>query len=278
LTPEARRLIKEYKLIASRRCGDQQAHGGSVLAWTIHIDGVWLLNGAEPLNVPEGEPPVFLRGARSLAEVPALGERLGRGVPAPVASDEAQLQLLVRRIQEGDLTAFEQLYQLTRMDAVRTLRHLVGNRVEVEDLLQETYLRLLTAVKGYRGESRFRTFFYRVCSNVALSHLRWKRRRPEDSVAEPPEMVAQGDDPEHAAARRQAARLVEVALERLKPKKRIVFVYYELCGMTPDEIAEAVGSSPNTVRSRLHHARLEFNEAMQRLLAHRRPGGPHGAP
>ncbi|WP_240358987.1 RNA polymerase sigma factor [Pyxidicoccus trucidator] len=213
-----------------------------------------------------------------MAEVPALGERRGRGVPAPVASDEAQLQLLVRRIQEGDLTAFEQLYQLTRMDAVRTLRHLVGNRVEVEDLLQETYLRLLTAVKGYRGESRFRTFFYRVCSNVALSHLRWKRRRPEDSVAEPPEMVAQGDDPEHAAARRQAARLVEVALERLKPKKRIVFVYYELCGMTPDEIAEAVGSSPNTVRSRLHHARLEFNEAMQRLLAHRRPGGPHGAP
>jgi RNA polymerase sigma-70 factor (ECF subfamily) len=149
--------------------------------------------------------------------------------------------------------------------------------VEVEDLLQETYLRLLTAVKGYRGESRFRTFFYRVCSNVALSHLRWKRRRPEDSFAEPPEMESLGEDPEHAAARRQAARLVEAALERLKPKKRVVFVYYELCGMSPDEIAEAVGSSVNTVRSRLHHARLEFHEAMNRLLA-TRSGGPHGEP
>ncbi|MCP3138432.1 RNA polymerase sigma factor [Pyxidicoccus xibeiensis] len=221
---------------------------------------------------------MFFRGARSLMEVSAHGERLGRGVPAPPASDEPQLHLLVRRVQEGDLTAFEQLYQLTRLDAARTLRHLVGNRVEVEDLLQETYLRLLTAVKGYRGESKFRTFFYRVCSNVALSHLRWKRRRPEDSFAEPPEMVAHGEDPEHAAARRQAARLVELALEKLKPKKRIVFVYYELCGMSPDEIAEAVGSSANTVRSRLHHARLEFNEAMQRLLATRRPGGPHGSP
>ncbi len=249
-----------------------------MLAWTIFTSGEGLLNGAEPLRVPEGEPPVFFRGARSLAEVPALGERLGRDVSAPVPSDEAQLQVLVRRVQEGDLTAFDQLYQLTRMDAVRTLRHLVGNRVEVEDLLQETYLRLLTAVKGYRGESRFRTFFYRVCSNVALSHLRWKRRRPEDSFAEPPEQVAPGEDPEQAAARAQGARLVEVALERLKPKKRIVFVYYELCGMSPDEIAEAVGSSANTVRSRLHHARLEFNEAMQRLLANRRPGGAHGAP
>ncbi|WP_240360380.1 RNA polymerase sigma factor [Pyxidicoccus caerfyrddinensis] len=199
-------------------------------------------------------------------------------MPAPVSADEAQLHLLVRRVQDGDLAAFEQLYQVTRLDAARTLRHLVGDRVEVEDLLQETYLRLLTAVKGYRGESRFRTFFYRVCSNVALSHLRWKRRRPEDSFAEPPEQESPGEDPERAAARRQAARLVELALERLKPKKRIVFVYYELCGMSPDEIAEAVGSSVNTVRSRLHHARLEFNEAMQRLLVTRRPGAPHGRP
>jgi RNA polymerase sigma-70 factor (ECF subfamily) len=249
-----------------------------VLAWTFSIDDGGLLQGAEPLRVPQGEPPVFFRGARSLAEAPALGERLGGDVPARVGADEVQLQALVRRVQEGDLTAFEQLYQATRMDAVRTLRHLVGNRVEVEDLLQEAYLRLLTAVKGYRGESRFRTFFYRVCSNVALSHLRWKRRRPEDAFAEPPEQVSPGEDPERAAERAQAARLVEVALERLKPKKRIVFVYYELCGMSPDEIAEAVGSSPNTVRSRLHHARLEFNEAMQRLLATRRPGGRHGAP
>ncbi|MCY1015967.1 RNA polymerase sigma factor [Pyxidicoccus sp. MSG2] len=221
---------------------------------------------------------MFFRGTRSLAEVSAPAERLASAVPAPVSADEAQLHHLVCRVQDGDLAAFEQLYQLTRLDAARTLRHLVGDRVEVEDLLQETYLRLLTAVKGYRGESRFRTFFYRVCSNVALSHLRWKRRRPEDSFAEPPEQESPGEDPERAAARRQAARLVELALERLKPKKRIVFVYYELCGMSPDEIAEAVGSSANTVRSRLHHARLEFNEAMQRLLVTRRPGGLHGRP
>jgi RNA polymerase sigma-70 factor (ECF subfamily) len=249
-----------------------------VLAWTIHIGSGALVKSAEPLPAPEGAPPVFFRGTRSLAEVGAPAERLASAMPAPVSADEAQLHHLVCRVQDGDLAAFEQLYQLTRLDAARTLRHLVGDRVEVEDLLQETYLRLLTAVKGYRGESRFRTFFYRVCSNVALSHLRWKRRRPEDSFAEPPEQEAQGEDPERAAARRQAARLVELALERLKPKKRIVFVYYELCGMSPDEIAEAVGSSVNTVRSRLHHARLEFNEAMQRLLVTRRPGGLHGRP
>jgi RNA polymerase sigma-70 factor (ECF subfamily) len=232
-----------------------------VLAWTI-----------------QGGSPLFFRGVRSLGTPPALGERLGLAPgPAP-STDEAQLLALVRRIQEGDVTAFDRLYQLTRVDAARTLRHLVGNRADVEDLLQETYLRLLSAVKGFRGEARFRTFLYRVCSNVALSHLRWKRRRPEDPMEVPPEALMASEDPEREAARRQAARLVELALERLKPKKRIVFVYYELCGMTPDEIAEAVGSSANTVRSRLHHARLEFTEAMQRLLDTPRPGGTHGTP
>ncbi len=236
-----------------------------MLAWTVQF------------TTPGGQG-LFFRGARSLEVAPALAERLGLPAAPAQSGDEAQLLALVRRIQEGDVTAFDRLYQLTRVDMARTLSHLVGNRTDVEDLLQETYLRLLSAVKGFRGESRFRTFLYRVCSNVALSHLRWKRRRPEEPMAEPPEIQASGQDPEREAARRQAARLVERALERLKPKKRIVFVYYELCGMSPDEIAEAVGSSVNTVRSRLHHARLEFTEAMQRLLAQPRAGGPHGSP
>ncbi len=249
------------------------------MAWTFHLVSGPSPLRAGPLPTAEGEPLVFLRGARPFAHVPSLpGVRRGPGAAGASALDEPRLQGLVRRLQDGDVGAFEQLYALTRADAARTLWHLVGNRVDVEDLLQEAYLRLLTAVKSYRGESRFRTFFYRVCSNVALSHLRWKRRRPEDSVWELPETAAEGEDPERAAARQQAARLVELAMERLKPKKRIVFVYYELCGMSPDEIAEAVGSSPNTVRSRLHHARLEFNEAMQRLLGTSRPGGPHGSP
>jgi RNA polymerase sigma-70 factor (ECF subfamily) len=75
---------------------------------------------------------VFFRGARTL--VPALTPEVRPGPDGstvPASADEAQLLLWVRRIQEGDLTAFELLYQHTRGDAARTLRHLVGNRVEV---------------------------------------------------------------------------------------------------------------------------------------------------
>jgi RNA polymerase sigma-70 factor (ECF subfamily) len=193
---------------------------------------------------------------------------------------EALLRSLVERIRENDLAAFDQLYLLTRDEAARTLFHLVGRRTEIEDLLQETYLRLLTAVKTFRGEARFRTFLYRVCANVALMHLRWRRRRPEDAMAEIPEPDPAGHSsqgPESEASRREAARLVEAALEGLTAKKRVVFVYHELCGMGPEEIAQVVGTSPNTVRSRLHHARIEFHEAMQKLLKASRPVGGEDA-
>ncbi|MEW5739445.1 MAG: RNA polymerase sigma factor [Myxococcota bacterium] len=185
--------------------------------------------------------------------------------PPPTAQGEARLLRLVERIKDDDALAFEELYRLTRDDVARTLFHLVGRRPDLEDLVQETYVRLLKAVPAFRGESQFRTFLYRVCANVALMHLRWWRRRREDAVEDVPDRIALGEDPERAAQAAQAAKLVHQALATLSAKKRIVFVYYELCGMGPEEIAQAVGSSYNTVRSRLHHARLEFTEALRRL-------------
>lgn len=185
--------------------------------------------------------------------------------PPPTGKTEARLLRLVDRIKKDDVLAFEELYRLTRDDVARTLFHLVGRRPDLEDLLQETYLRLLKAVHGFRGESQFRTFLYRVCANVALMNLRWWRRRREDPSAELPEGIDFGEDPERAAQAAQASRLVHKALEKLTAKKRIVFVYHELCGMGPEEIAQAVGASYNTVRSRLHHARLEFTDALREL-------------
>lgn len=212
----------------------------------------------------------------SSAGAQPIGAREASAAPLRAGSDEAHLLELVARVRENDLLAFERLYRLTRDDAARTLRHLVGGRADLEDLLQDVYLQLLKAVRNFRGEARFKTFLYRVCANVAISHLRWRRRRPEDVMAELPERASPEPGPEDEAQRRQAAVLVEAALEGLAAKKRIVFVYHELCGMGPEEISQVVGAPVNTVRSRLHHARLEFHEQMQKLLARRaKTGGGH---
>lgn len=172
---------------------------------------------------------------------------------------------LVERVQKQDLAAFEELYRCTRDEVARTLYHLVGKRSDMEDLIQETYLKLLKAVPRYKGNSRFRTFLYGVTANVALMHLRWWRRRREDTTGELPECISEGRDPEAVAQAAEASRLVQKALSRMSAKKRIVFVYHELCDMGPEEIAEATDTPYNTVRSRLHHARMEFTAAMRGL-------------
>lgn len=186
--------------------------------------------------------------------------------PLPPSAAELKLMRLVERVQQDDLGAFEELYRLTRDDVARTLYHLVGRRSDLEDLLQETYLRLLKAVPRYKGQSRFRTFLYGVCSNVALMHLRWWRRRREDVTADLPETpTAVSEGPEAMAQSAEAQKLVHRALATLSAKKRIVFVYHELCDMGPEEIALATDTPYNTVRSRLHHARMEFTDAMRSL-------------
>lgn len=227
----------------------------------------------ESIGTERRQPTVAWRSSLSADALP-----LPRLVPTPPPTGQAEARLLrlVDRIKKDDVLAFEELYRLTRDDVARTLFHLVGHRPDLEDMIQDTYLRLLKAVPAFRGESQFRTFLYRVCANVALMNLRWWRRRREDPTADLPEGIDFGEDPERAAQAAQASRLVHRALEKLTAKKRIVFVYHELCGMGPEEIAQAVGASYNTVRSRLHHARLEFTEALRALALERSPSAPLG--
>lgn len=202
-----------------------------------------------------------------------LHSRGGRSGP------DALLEALVLRARQGDRAAFAQLYLWTRRDAARALQRLVGPHAEVQDLLQEVYLRLLEALPRFRGEAHFRTFLHGVCIHVALAHLRHKRRRPGDvpvswtegawTEGAWTEVPWMGHGPQEQAEHRQEVRLLAAALEQLSAKKRTVLLYSALCGMGPGEIAREVGSRPNTVRSRLRHARQELGLRLRRLLTSR---------
>lgn len=213
---------------------------------------VFAADSSAPPFAPPASPPL-----RVVSTAP--------GASAESAADR-ELRFLAERVREGDADAFTELYRRTRLDVARTLTKLLGRRADLEDLVQETYVRLHRAIPAYRGEARFRTFLYRVCANVALMQLRWWRRRPEELTDEPPELPSLAQRPDEAAFARQAERLVHCALETLSAKKRVVFVFHELCGMGPEEIAEATGTTYNTVRSRLFAARQEFTQALRALV------------
>ena len=144
---------------------------------------------------------------------------------APVPTDSGRwdggdpLAGLVVRVRAGDLLAFEALYHKTRDQVQAVLYRLVGSNSEMEDLVQQVYLQLLSAIRGFRGDAKFSTFLHRVCANVALMHLRTRRRRPEEPTAELPEQTDTGIDPERAAQIQQAAAMMQQATIRQAVKR-----------------------------------------------------------
>lgn len=189
-----------------------------------------------------------------------------RTMSTDLAAMADPLRSLALAARDGESVAFTRLYEKTREQAWRVLGRVVGPSPELEDLLQEVYVQLMRALKAYRGDSRVSTFLHRICVNVGLMHLRSKRRRREELAAELPEGEAgEHHDPERAAQVKQAAALVQRALTALSEEKAAVFVYHELLGLKPEEIAELVECPVNTVRSRLNRARQDFTEAVTAL-------------
>lgn len=183
------------------------------------------------------------------------------------------LQSLALRARDGEVHAFTQLYEQTRAQAWKVLYRVVGRSPDLEDLVQDAYVQLMRALKAYRGEAKVSTFLHRVCMNVGLMHLRSKRRRPEELTEAVPEApTTEQQDPERAAKVRQAERLMRLALARLSPDKAAVFVYHDLLGLKPEEIADLVDAPANTVRSRLNRARQDFTEAVK--VVTRQEGSP----
>jgi RNA polymerase sigma-70 factor (ECF subfamily) len=176
------------------------------------------------------------------------------------------LRPLALAARDGESAAFSRLYESTREQAWRVLYRVVGQSPDLEDLVQESYIQLMRALKTYRGDSRVSTFLHRVCVNVGLMHLRGKRRKKEELTDAAPEHATdEAHDPERAAQVKQAHALVQRALATLSEEKAAVFTYHDLLGLKPEEISVLVDCPVNTVRSRLNRARVDFTAAVVKL-------------
>lgn len=178
------------------------------------------------------------------------------------------LHALALAARDGESVAFTRLYEHTKEQAWSVLFRVVGASPDLEDLLQESYLQLMRALKTYRGDSTVRTFVHRVCVNVGLMYLRKKRRRKEDVSAHEqlPELEAHElHNPERAAHVTQAAQAARHALGRMSDEKAAVFVYHDILDLKPEEISALMRCPPNTVRSRLNRAREDFTKLIAPL-------------
>jgi RNA polymerase sigma-70 factor (ECF subfamily) len=201
----------------------------------------------------------------------AMAQSPGDSSQRPIG--EASEAELIARCRAGERAAFERLYRDQRRIVAATLYRVMGDRGELDDLVQEVFVIAFRGLERFRGESKISTWLYRICINVALGRLRTRSRRPPPlQLTEPAESKPEDspDTPERLLERREDVARVYRALDQLSPKKRVVLVMHEIEGLDLKEIAEIVGAPQVTVRTRLHYARKEFFAIVAKDAA---PGG-----
>src|SRR5262245_21564736 len=176
---------------------------------------------------------------------------------------------LTKKAAEGDMKAFEELYQRHNRRVYSLCLRMTGNVVEAEDLAQEVFIQLFRKIGSFRGEAAFTTWLHRLTVNQVLMHFRKRSVRSELTTddGEMPDSI----DPE--TVNPEAMPIVdriglENAIGQLPNGHRTVFVLHDVEGYEHEEIAKLLGCSAGTSKSQLHKARLK----LRRLLLQRASG------
>jgi RNA polymerase sigma-70 factor, ECF subfamily len=176
--------------------------------------------------------------------------------------DEADL---IKRCRAAERAAHDELYHRFRRQVAGNLYRVLGDRTDLDDLVQEVFVIAFRGLDRFRGDARLSTWLYRICVNVALGRIRTRKRRPTaigvddlDQTSTDPSLVERPETPERSLERRRDQERVYQVLEQLAPKKRVVLYLHEIEGLDLKEIAYLVDSNPVTVRTRLFYARREF--------------------
>jgi RNA polymerase sigma-70 factor (ECF subfamily) len=176
--------------------------------------------------------------------------------------DEAEL---IARCRADERAAQDELYHRFRRQVAGNLYRVLGDRSDLDDLVQEVFVIAFRGLDRFRGDARLSTWLYRICVNVALGRIRTRKRRPSaigmdnlDAAPIDPSLVDAAEQPDRSLERQRAKERVYQALEQLAPKKRIVLYLHEIEGLDLKEIAYLVDSNAVTVRTRLFYAKREF--------------------
>ncbi|MEX2571819.1 MAG: sigma-70 family RNA polymerase sigma factor [Gemmatimonadota bacterium] len=180
---------------------------------------------------------------------------------------------LFERYQGGDEAAFSEIVSRYEPSIKGFLHKRLKDEERVQDLTQDTFLRVHRARQRYDASRKFSTWIYTIASNLLKNEYRNRSRRRETSFTDmrkesmtqsapsrPIEFESDGPDPERAAYQRELREAIRDAIERMDEHHRIPFVMREVEDRTYEEISEAIGVPVGTVKSRLFRARNAFQQ------------------
>lgn len=202
------------------------------------------------------------------------GEAATAFVPALAALAEADL---IRAAQRGDQSAFESLVQAHDQGVLRLACNLLRSEQDAFDIYQETFLRVYRNLHTFRFDCSFRTWLYRIVTNLCLDHLRKRKVRKEESTTLStsdgevdrasvlPEENPHGDPQRNLMSQELRGR-IERVLEDLTPRERMVFEMRHYHGMRLRAIGESLGTTEEAAKNCLFRATQKMRTALGDFL------------
>lgn len=202
------------------------------------------------------------------------GESREWPISAEMSQEPAGLdEQLVARAQGGDQRAFELLVRKYQHKIIQLVGRLVGE-ADAADVAQETFIKAWRAMNGFRGQSAFYTWLYRIGINTAKNHLVARRRRPSNQDIDVgdaelfghTEQMSDVETPEAVLLSEEIRKKISETIAGLPPDLRQAISLRELEGLSYEEIADAMDCPIGTVRSRIFRAREAIDGVLKPLL------------
>jgi RNA polymerase sigma-70 factor (ECF subfamily) len=176
--------------------------------------------------------------------------------------------VLIRALRAGDPQALESLFETYADRLYRLALGLLGDPFEAEDIVQEAFLKVITRLDNFQERSNLGTWLYRVAYNASIDRLRLRRESPlpeddpdlDDSLPMP-EVLSEWHTPESHLIVGESLEYLDAAIQTLPESLRSVFVLRDIDELSTRETAEVLGITENTVKVRLHRARLALPRA-----------------
>ena len=198
-------------------------------------------------------------------------------IPAPPLDPPDAV--LVARAQKGDVHAYEELVRRHHKRIYALVYNMTSNKEDTEDLVQDVFIKGFSALPHFKGQSSFYTWIYRIAINRVINFVKKRKRRATLSLNDLDSGVErevdllmssqQASAPRRETNRNELQERLNTALQKLSEKHRTVVVMHDIQGIPHDTIAETLGVSAGTVRSRLFYARQLLQNELSDLFHER---------